>query len=278
MIYYSCYNCCNLTIICTIFMVYRLVRCLFMLMTVSTPLEVMQRPRLDAETVFLFMSLKRSRSEFLSDFIIGGNKEMTEVLKPTQIRTPKTHTHKIIHQVWRATTSFYLIAESGESRKRHTSPRWCILAQIRPHPPENLYIQTHTMTQDIQHVYRLAQIDPRVDNTHVSTQEIIIRKITEAPILQSQAFVLHGHVIELLIILLSPFFNLLPYTSFILKITFLFITTSRGLISSTAVSFSKKETVWISFNERMRAETQHCTSVLWRDERRKLNTIFEVEY
>lgn len=59
------------------------------------------------------------------------------------------------------------------------------------------------MRQDIQHVYRLAQIDPCVDNTHVSTQQIIIRKITVAQLLQSQAFVLHSDVIELLIILLS---------------------------------------------------------------------------
>lgn len=129
--------------------------------------------------------------------------------------------------------------------------------------------RSDTMRQDIQHVYRLAQIDPCVDNTHVSTQQIIIRKITVAQLLQSQAFVLHSDVIELLIILLSRFFNLL-YTVFILKITCLFITTSRGLISSTAVSLSKKESVWISFNEFMRAETEHCTSVLWRDEQSKI--------
>lgn len=74
-------------------MVYLLACCLFMLMTVSTPLEVMQQLRLDAETIFLLTSLKSSRSEFLSDFIIGGNKEITEVLKPTEIHTPTTHTH-----------------------------------------------------------------------------------------------------------------------------------------------------------------------------------------
>lgn len=51
-------------------------------------------------------------------------------------------------------------------------------------------------------------IDPRVDNTHLSSQDIIIRIITEAQILQSQALLLCSPVIELLIVPLSPFFNL----------------------------------------------------------------------
>lgn len=113
-------------------------------------------------------------------------------------------------------------------------------------------------------------IDSPVLNTHVSTREIMIRIITEAQILQSRAFVLRSDVIELLIIPLSPFFNLLLYTSFIFKITFFFIATSRGLASSTAVSLSKKKSVWISFNECRRAETEHGTSVLWRDERSEI--------
>lgn len=45
-----------------------------------------------------------------------------------------------------------------------------------------------TMTRDIQH--DTAQRDPGVDNTHVSTQEIMNRKMSEAPVQQSQAFVL----------------------------------------------------------------------------------------
>lgn len=195
---------------------------------VRTPLEVMQRLRLDAETVVLFTSLKCSRSEFLSDFIIGGNKEKTEVLKPTETHTHTEETHKIIHQVWRATTSFYLISESGESRKRHTSPSALVLSALSKQSAGKKVSQgsrngvfwhkcglihqrtytfkTDTMTQDIQHVHRSAQIDPRVDHLHVSTQEIIIRKISEAQLLQCQDFVLHRDVIKLLIILLSPFF------------------------------------------------------------------------
>lgn len=107
--------------------------------------------------------------------------------------------------------------------------------------------------------------------THTQTGNYDEELTTEAPRQQSQAFVLHGDVIELLIILLSPFFfNLLLYAPFILKITFLFITTSRGLVSSTAVSLSRKESVWILFNECMRAESERWTPVLWRDERWKI--------
>lgn len=114
------------------------------------------------------------------------------------------------------------------------------MSQIRPHP--HPCIQT-AVTQDIQDVYRSAQIDPRLDNTQVSTQEIILRKMTKTPIKQSRAFVLHRGVTEILIVLLSLFFNLRLYTSSIFKITFLFVTTSRGLVFSTAVSLSKNESV-----------------------------------
>lgn len=189
----------------------------------------MQRHRLDAETVVLFTSLKCSRSEFLSDFIIGREQRNDWSVKT--YRDTHTHTedtHKIIHQGWRATTSFYLISESGESRKRHTSPYALVLSALSKQSARKKVSQgsrngvfwhkcglthqrtdtfkTDTMTQDILHVHRSAQIDPRVDHLHVSTQEIIIRKISEAQLLQCQDFVLHRDVIKLLIILLSPFF------------------------------------------------------------------------
>lgn len=162
----------------------------------------MQRLRLDAETVFLFTSLKCSRSEF-SIFIIRGNKGMTEVLKPTEIHTPRTCTQNFtpnmkgsdmfLSRVWdRRVTSAsrqpvcagsvcaFFLNNLQEKKSVWRIWRWCILAQIRPPPPEKVDIQMDTMTRDIQH--DSAQTDPGVDNTHVSTQEIVNRKMSEAPV------------------------------------------------------------------------------------------------
>lgn len=90
MIYYSFYNCSNLTIICTIFII---------LSPCSRPIYANESLMQKALLIHVFKVFKVRVPVWLYH---QREQKMTQVLKPTDTHTKDTHTHQLLQQVWRA--------------------------------------------------------------------------------------------------------------------------------------------------------------------------------